>query len=390
MKPTTGASAEGPSDHCAELRAVVNGRCREAHEARAAHEAAVVRLRELRRDLVAAEHRRTEAVAAADPRLRSAEKAAARDRYQLARRSSSDDDVLREATAAWARSVDQINRAGRLAQRAARAAQANLTALERAVVAAEAAERQARMGAEGAEAGCLDARVDLAACEEAGTVEVAADAAAASGDPDAATDAHAVRIGDAEQGPPLVMESMVSGDRRALELAASEVAAHTGSTPAEAQLQLQELVGAIVSAAAEAGFLTFDPAHPFWAYLEFEEAHDVIAALARLGFQFEPSEGWHAGRAPAPSDLSMALAYAGLDARSMRDVPSAEDLRLLPRSIGVDARAFLVAQAPGLTVEQLVGALGRRAEPLELLWNEWGQVRPVLLADRHDLGSVPG
>lgn len=376
MKPTSGASAERPSDRCAELRAVVNGRCREAHEARAAHEAAVARLRELRRDMVAAEHRRTETVDAADPKLRSAEKAAARDRHQMARRSASDDDTLREATAAWARSVDHINRAGRLAQRAASAAKATLTALERAAVAAEGAERQARIGAEGAEAACLDARVRLAACEEAGSVDVATDAAAA--------------IGDAEQGPPLVIESMVSGDRRALELAASEVAAHTGSTPAEAQLQLQELVGAIASAAAEAGFLTFDPAHPFWAYLDFEEARDVIAALARLGFQFEPSDGWHAGRAPAPSDLSMALGYAGLDTRSVRDLPSAEDLRLLPRSIGVDARAFLAAQAPGLTVDQLVGALGRRAEPLELLWNEWGQVRPVLLADRHDLGSVPG
>ena len=390
MQPTAEASAERPSDRCAELRAVVNERCREAHEARAAHEAAVARLREMRRDVVAAEHRWTEAVAAADPKLRSAEKAAARDRYQMARRGAGEDGELREATAAWARSVDHINRAARLAQRAASAAKATQTALERAVVAAEGAERQARIGAEGAEAGCLEARVQLAACEEAGTVDGPVLAAPAGGAPRAGTDGHAVRMGAAEQGPPLVIESMVSGDRRALELAAAEVAAHTGSTPAEAQLQLQELVGAIISAAAEAGFLTFDPAHPFWAYLDFDEARDVIAALARLGFLFEPSEGWHAGRAPSPNDLSMALGYAGLDARSVRDLPSADDLRLLPRSIGVDARAFLAAQAPGLAMDQLVGALGRRAEPLELLWNEWGQVRPVLLTDRHDLGSVPG
>jgi hypothetical protein len=86
----------------------------------------------------------------------------------------------------------------------------------------------------------------------------------------------------------------------------------------------------------------------------------------------------------------MALAYAGLDARNMRDLPTAEELQSLPGSIGVDARAFLAARAPGLAVDQLVAALGRRAEPLELLWNEWGQVRPVLLSDRHQLGSVPG
>ncbi len=350
----------------------------------------MARLRELRRDLVAAERRQTDAVAAADPKQRNAEKAAARDRYQLARRSGGSEDELREATAAWARAIDHINRAGSLAQRAVREAKSAVAKLEQTVSGAEGAERQARIGAEGAEAACLDARVRLAACEEAASVDVATDDGAVSGGPQAPSGGHAVRIGDAEHGPPLVIESMISGDRRALELAASVVAAHTGSTPAEAQLQLQELVGAIVSAAAEAGFLVFDPAHPFWAYLEFEEARDVIAALARLGFLFEPSEGWHAGRAPAPSDLSMALAYAGLDARNMRDLPAAEDLRLLPRSIGVDARAFLAARAPGLSVDQLVGALGRRAEALELLWNEWGQVRPVLLTDRHDLGSVPG
>ncbi|MEA2025138.1 MAG: hypothetical protein U9O18_00460, partial [Chloroflexota bacterium] len=156
------------------------------------------------------------------------------------------------------------------------------------------------------------------------------------------------------------------------------------------QLQLQELVDAIVSAAADDGFLVFDTRHPFWAHLSFEEARDVISALARLGFLFEPAVGWHAGRAPTPSDLSMALAYAGLDARNMRDLPDVEDLRLLPASIGVNARAFLAAQAPELAVDQLVLILGRRASQLDPLWNEWGQVRPVLLTDRHALGSVPG
>ena len=110
------------------------------------------------------------------------------------------------------------------------------------------------------------------------------------------------------------------------QLAAAEVAERTGLSPAEVQLQLQELVDAVVSVASEDGFLLFDPDHPFWAQLSFEEARDVIAALARLGFVFEPAEGWHAGRAPARRDLSMALAYAGLDARNMRDLPSTEDL----------------------------------------------------------------
>jgi hypothetical protein len=37
-----------------------------------------------------------------------------------------------------------------------------------------------------------------------------------------------------------------------------------------------------------------------------------------------------------------------------------------------------------------VRALDRRAAALEGLWDEWGQVRPILLSDRHSLGSVPG
>ena len=86
----------------------------------------------------------------------------------------------------------------------------------------------------------------------------------------------------------------------------------------------------------------------------------------------------------------MALAYAGLDARNMRDLPTADELAALPGSIGVDARAFLAAEAPQLTVDNVVRALDRRAEPLEPLWNEWGQVRPILLSDRHALGSIEG
>jgi hypothetical protein len=367
----------------------VGERCREAHEAKSVREAASMRIRELRRDLVAAQHRRTEAVEAADPGLRRAQKAAARDIYQMARRGAQSEDEMREATAAWAQAVDHINRTSRQSRRAIDQANGVVASIEAALQAAERAEGAARMRADQAEAVCLDARVRLAACEEAAAAPAGQDAATSSA-------AGVVAAGRApgtrnpERTSPLTIESMVSGDRRALELAAMEVAAHTGSSPAEALLQLQELVDAIVASAADEGFLVLDTEHPFWASLSFEEARDVIAALARLGFGFASAEGWHAGRAPAPPDLAMALAYAGLDPRNMRDLPTAEELQLLPHSISVDARGFLAARAPGLAVDQLVAALGRRAEPLELLWNEWGQVRPVLLSDRHDLGSVPG
>lgn len=388
MSTPSQVSGSSAGDECGEARSTVEDRCARSHQASAAHEAAVEHARELRRDLVAAQRRLEEATAAADPALRAAEKAAARDTYQLARATAETEDATREATATWARALDHINRTASLRRREVAKAKAALSTLQGVLQAAERDEQTARLQADQAEAECLDARVRLAACEEARAPRPAP--VADVFEPHAATGGHAVAISDSSAGAPLVIESIVTGDRVALELTAARIAGSSGRSPAEEQLQLQELLSAIMSAAAEDGFLVFDPAHPFWSGLTFEESRDVIEALARLGFIFEPAEGWHAGRAPAPSDLSMALAYAGLDARNMRGLPSADDLRMLPASIGVDARAFLAARAPELSIDNTVRALGRRAEPLEQLWNEWGQVRPVLLSDRHALGSIEG
>lgn len=374
---------------CAEARAAVEARCAESHRATAAHEAAVDRVRELRRELVAARHRLDEATAADDPELRAAEKAAARDTYQLARATAETEDRLREATAAWAKAMDHINRVAYRRHREVAQAKAAAKTIESVLHTAERDEQRTKLSADQAEAGCLDARVRLAACEEVAESPPPAQAADVF-EPHANTGGHAVAISDVSAGAPLVIESIVSGDRVALELAAARIAEHTGRSPAEEQLLLQELLDAVVSSAAEDGYLLFDQAHHFWAGLSFEEARDVIAALARLGFIFEPAEGWHAGRAPAPSDLSMALAYAGLDPRNMRDLPSAQELAGLPASMGVDARGYLAARAPELTVDNVVRALGRRAGALERLWDEWGRVRPVLLSDRHSLGSGEG
>lgn len=384
--PAPGAPS---ADACAELRAAVATRCEEAHRTKTEYEAATEHMRDLRRDLVSARRHEEAALAEADPALRSADKDKAREAYQQARQLAQDDDELQAASAAWAESIDRINRSARLTQRAASKTRAAVGALEQALREADRAPQAARMQAEAAEAACLDARVRLASCEE-GAMEQTEAAIPTVFEPHAATGGHATAITSSAAREPLVIESMLSGDRRALELAAEMVGEHTGLAPAQARLQLQELVDVIVSLAAEEGFLIFDVGHPFWSALTQEEGRDVIAALARLGFQFEPTEGWHAGRAPAPSDLSMALAYAGLDARNMRDLPSADQLRGLPQSIGVDARAFLSAQAPDLAVDHIVNLLGRRAEQLEPLWDEWGQVRPILLSPRHDLGSLQG
>ena len=377
------------TDGCAEARGKVEARCAEAHSAKDAYEEAAEHSRTLRRDLSAAQRRLEEAVAADDPQMRAAEKAAAHDTYQVARATARTEAESREAMAAWGKALDRVNRTAVLRRRERAKAKTAVTTLEGVLYLSERDEQAAKLRAEQAEAECLDARVLLATCEEAANQPEPAPAADVF-EPHAATGGHAVAISDASAGAPLVIESIVTGDRVALELAAARISELTGRSPAEEQLQLQELLDAIFSAAAEDGYLLFDQEHRFWAGLTFEEARDVVDALARLGFIFEPREGWHAGRAPGPSDLSMALAYAGLDARNMRDLPDTAELAALPASMGVDARAYLAAHAPELNVENVVRALGRRAGALEHLWNEWGQVRPVLLSERRVLGSTSG
>ena len=86
----------------------------------------------------------------------------------------------------------------------------------------------------------------------------------------------------------------------------------------------------------------------------------------------------------------MALAYAGIESRAMRNLPGASDLRSLPRSIAVDAVALLAAEAPDLGLDHMVPLLGERAEPLAPLWEDWGQIRPLLLADLRALGPAAG
>ena len=405
--PEPGPLGQG-ADTCVELRHAAVARCDEARAAAQDHALATERTRLLRRDLVAAEHAVATAEAAADPGPGRAQKDTAREAYQAARGRATSEAELREAAATWAHALDRVNRGSRLAARTLARVRAQATSLERAAREADRIEQAARIRAESAESACLDARVRLAACEErllapADPGHVATPPSPTGGGAAGPATAGAPApweamagggslgsISPIPHGEPLVVEAMVCGDRRALELAATVIAEHGRVSPAAIRVQLQEFVDAVESAASQAGYLLFDAAHHFWSHLAVNEARDVLAALARLGFRFEPAEGWHAGRVPTPTDLAMALAYAGLDARRVRGVPSSEELRALPASIGVDARSFLAAFAPNLAMDQLVPALEMRAAKLAPLWDAWGLVRPVLLSPRRSLGTLPG
>ncbi|CAN5719151.1 hypothetical protein BH18CHL1_BH18CHL1_07430 [soil metagenome] len=45
------------------------------------------------------------------------------------------------------------------------------------------------------------------------------------------------------------------------------------------------------------------------------------------------------------------------------------------------ADEFLGQCATGLELEQMLGFLGRRAEALDALWDDWGRVRPILMSE---------
>jgi hypothetical protein len=357
MAISTGAPGEAAVDTCADLRIEVASRCEEAHAAAEAYAAASEEARACKRDLVACQHQVEAAVAAADPGLRRADKAAAYDTYLAAHRAATTDAQRIEATAAWAAAIDRVNRQGRLASRNLTRTRGQAATAEEALRAAQQAEQALRFKAEAAQEACLDGRVRLAACDE--RLAVPARAPVSALEPGARPDGRTavVRLGASMGAQPLVIESVLAGDAEAFELAALSVAERAVLSPAEARLQLRELVDAVVAAASHDGFLVFDLAHPLWSQLSPEESRDVVGALARLGFSLEPLEGWHNGRQPSGSDLSMALGYAGLDTRQMRNLPGTTDLAGLPSSIGVDPQAFLAAQAPDLDC-RLLGRLG--------------------------------
>ena len=77
------------------------------------------------------------------------------------------------------------------------------------------------------------------------------------------------------------------------------------------QLQLTNLVEAIVADAIEASALDFPPDHEFWGEFTRSQGRDIAHALSSLGYRFDGLGGWTDGRQPSQRDLSLALGYAG-------------------------------------------------------------------------------
>ena len=144
------------------------------------------------------------------------------------------------------------------------------------------------------------------------------------------------------------------------------------------QLLLSNFVDAVTAAAIDDAFLEFKGGSPFWSQFSDAEAREVARGLAALGFRFDGFASFVGGRIPSQRDLALAVGAAGLLPARVRYWPKPEEAAALYGGVVSSGDAFIAAGAPALTLGELVRLLGRRAEPLADLWNDWDRVRPLL------------
>jgi hypothetical protein len=176
------------------------------------------------------------------------------------------------------------------------------------------------------------------------------------------------------------MVRLLRGDGDALHRTVAELAGDDPEERRRWQLELTSLVDAVTAQAIEASAIDVAPDHPFWLPFSHAQSRDIVSALASLGYRYDGLGGFADGRVPSQRDLSLAVGYAGLDPMRIRIWPTEHEMPGLFAGARVAADSYLIEAAGGLTLGELVALLGSRADGLTDLWNEWGRVRPRLLA----------
>lgn len=246
----------------------------------------------------------------------------------------------------------------------------------------------ARITAESAAEACTEARTALAACEEAeriGPAGVAAATAPTFGTApppptigELAAAAAATEDGETIRGGAAILR-LLRGDRDTLRTLVDRLAGDDPDGRRRWQMQLTDLVDAILARAIDATALTFPEDHAFWGPYTQAQCRDVAAALASFGYRFDGLGAFADGRVPSQRDVSLAVGYAGLDPMRIRIWPTEAEMPALYHDVRVDATRFLAEAAGGLTLGEMIDLLGQRAEGLSDLWNAWGRVRPLLM-----------
>jgi hypothetical protein len=402
VAPTDGPHEAPDLGPCADQRRVADERCAVATRARDGARRAAEVLRQAQRDYDDHVGRAENAAASADPRSVRTAKESAQQAFRTARLAATSREEIETAARDWLTEINRINHETREAFTQAerhRAAAIELApSLEPLALDADAA----RISAEVAEEACVGAREAVATCEEAvaaaavaateragiETVENDDDRgpgadtgiAAAAAAPDLASELEAEESMGSRAGEDAAIIRLLRGDREVL----PRIVARLGGNDPDAERRwrtlLSDLVEALVARSIEAASFDFPPDHPFWGPFSRAQSRDIAAALASLGYRHDGFGGWADERVPSQRDLSLAVGYAGLDPMRIRQWPTETEMRELLRDVTVAADEYVWAAAGALTLGELVSLLGRRADGLTDLWNDWGAVRPLLLA----------
>ncbi len=384
----TGAIADAPpatptpSGPCGDARRLADERCELASRARAQAVEAQDAHRSAQRAYDDHESTMAAAAAAADPRAVREAKDGAQARFRTARADARTAEEVEAAARQWLHDINRINAQtgdahAALADMRARTPELALL-LEQTALAADGA----RVAAEAAETTCTAARQAVADCEETAAGRIPSPTPTTPGDERPADDTTsdtlvaALRAGSS---PRIVR--LLRGDRATMQ---EVVTALGGEDPRERrrwQVAMSDLVDAIVSDAIASSSLEFPTDHTFWAPFDRAQARDITAALASLGYRFDGRGGWVDDRHPSQRDLSLALGYAGLDPMRMRQWPTDAEMSTLFADVEVTAAEHLAEVAGDLTLGELVTMLGRRADGMADIWNDWGRIRPLLLDD---------
>ncbi|MEI8333879.1 MAG: hypothetical protein WCH74_08510 [Chloroflexota bacterium] len=382
-----GATPPEGSDEgsCAAEANIAEERCALAERLRARLEMSRAALRGAQRACDANEDRVAQAEATADARAIRRAKDAAQAAFRAGRlgaRSRADVEVV---ATVWLREVDRINRAtaaARIELEHERGETGRLVAeLERITAEVDAA----RVASERAVAACLEARERLAAClgavADGEPIPGPAAFSAGRGVADATTVAG---MGELEAAVEAGTEPPILALLRSDEPTRLRVAAALGGDDEAAAARwsdrLEDLADAILDRAMEDSRFEFPRDDPFWGGFTHEECRDIAVALAALGYRPDRNGAFVDGRIPTRRDLSLAVGYAGQDPMRVRRWPSEVGLAGLFAGTATGVEAFLVEKAGDLTLGEMVALLGRRAEQLTDLWDEWGRIRPLLLS----------
>jgi hypothetical protein len=386
------ASNPTPADpeRCVEERRRADERCELATRVRAQADAAVTALRSAQRAYDEHEAAAVTASWRADPRAIHEAKDTAQAGFRAAVGAAVDPDALEVAARDWLNEINRINVEARDASTKAAAEHAAAAAIGATLERLSLEADSARIGAENADAACLAARSALAECDErAATTPAVTPAASATAAVTAATpEATYTRLDEDETlglalraGTAPCVFRLLRGDRQAMTTLVAGLAGDDPDARRQWQLLMTSLVEAIIADAIEASALEFPVEHPFWGPFTKVQARDVSGALSSLGYRFDGLGGWTDERFPSQRDLSLALGYAGLDPMRVRQWPTVEETVGLYREVTVAADEYLAGVAGDLTLAEMVTMLGRRADGLAEVWNNWGRLRPLLLEE---------